>query len=172
MVLARYFYRRSILQITLKQFWTSSSKIRTKIEMKEHLSGRLTSQTSLFRWRDMFVRSAYQFVFLPSNLAILLWNPPCNLLYTVENPYLAWCLPRRLIKLSAPYFAPNWTCTRAHRVCSKKYRGRNNAKYAFQYKFKNRIGQYRAKKKKKKKRKNKLGAFTTGYSPRVTHPVL
>ena len=53
---------------------------------------------------------------------------------------------------------------------SKKSRGRNNANYAFQYKFKNRPGQYRAKK--NKKRKNKLGAFTTGYSRRVTHPVL
>ena len=107
MVLARYFYRRSILQITLKQFWTSSSKIRTKIEMKEHLSGRLTSQTSLFRSRDTFVRGAFQFVFLASNLAILLWNPPWNFVYTVENPHLAWRLPRRLIKLSAPYFATN-----------------------------------------------------------------
>jgi len=116
MVLARYFYRRSILQRTLKQFWTSSSKIRTKIEMKEHLSGRLTSQTSLFRSRDMFVRSAFQFVFLPSNLAVFLWNPPWNSFYTVENPHLAWCLPRRLIKLSAPNSAPNWTCTRAHSV--------------------------------------------------------
>lgn len=116
MVLARYFYRRSILQRTLKQFWTSSSKIRTKIEMKEHLSGRLISQRSLFRSRDMFVRSAFQFVFLPSNLAIILWNPPWNSFYTAVNPHLAWCLPRRLIKLSAPYFAPNWTCTRAHRV--------------------------------------------------------
>ena len=57
--------------------------------MKEHLSGRLTSQTSLFRSRDMFVRSAFQVILLPSNLAILLWNPPCNLLYTVDNPYLA-----------------------------------------------------------------------------------
>ena len=67
--------------------------------MKEHLSGRLTSQTSLITSRDMFVRSAFQFVFLPSNLAILLWNPPWNSVYTVENPHLAWCLPRRLIKL-------------------------------------------------------------------------
>ena len=139
--------------------------------MKEHLSGRLTSQTSLFRSRDMFVRSAFQFVFLPSNLAILLWNPRWNLVYTVENPHLAWCLPRRLIKLSAPYFAQTELVSGPTVFVKKKSRGRNNAKCAFQYKFKNRIGQNRAKKK-KKKRKNKLGAFTTGYSPRVTHPVL
>ena len=36
--------------------------------MKEHLKGRLTSQTSLFRSRDMFVGSAFQFIFLPSNI--------------------------------------------------------------------------------------------------------
>lgn len=105
--LGEIFLPKKYFTDNIKQFWTSSSKIRTKIEMKEHLSGRLTSQTSLFRSRDMFVRSAFQFVFLPSNLAILLWNPPWNLVYTVENPHLAWCLPRRLIKLSAPYFAPN-----------------------------------------------------------------
>ena len=139
--------------------------------MKEHLLGRLTSQTSLITSRDMFVRSVFQFVFLPSNLAILLWNPPWNSVYTVENPHLAWCLPRRLIKLCLLCPKLNLHAGPPSLDFSKKSRGRNNAKYAFQYKFKNRIGQHRAKKK-KKKRKNKLGAFTTGYSPRVTHPVL
>ena len=44
-----------------------------------------------------------------------------------------------------------------------KSSGRNNAKYAFQYTFKDNTTQY-AKKKKKKKRKNKVGTFTTIFA--------
>ena len=65
--------------------------------------------------------------------------------------------------------APRWTCTRTGRFLYFFFflsGSRNNAKYAFQYLFKIKTGQYG----KRKKRKNKAGAFTTGYLRRITHP--
>ena len=58
MILARIIDYRSILQKPLKQFGPAASKYeRSKIEIKEQMSVRLTSQTSLF----MFLQSAFQF---------------------------------------------------------------------------------------------------------------
>ena len=44
----------------------SSFKIMVKFEIKEHWTVRLTTQKSLFRLCEVFVRSAFQFGFLPS----------------------------------------------------------------------------------------------------------
>ena len=57
MILARNTDYRSILQKPLKQFGPAASKYeRSKMEIKEQLSVRLTSQTSLFY--VMFLQSA------------------------------------------------------------------------------------------------------------------
>ena len=58
MILARNIDFRSILQKPLKQFGPAASKYeQSKMEIKEQLSVRLTSQTSLF----VFLQSAFQF---------------------------------------------------------------------------------------------------------------
>ena len=57
---------------TIKGICTSGFKIRAKIEVNEHLSVRLTSQTSLLMSRVMPVGSAFQFGFLPSQHCFLL----------------------------------------------------------------------------------------------------
>ena len=60
MILARNIDYRSILQKPLKQFGPAASKYeRWKMDIKERLSVRLTSQTSLFYF--MFLKSAFQF---------------------------------------------------------------------------------------------------------------
>ena len=60
MILARNIDYRSILQKPLKQFGLAASKYeRWKMDMKERLSVRLTSQTSLFYF--IFLQSAFQF---------------------------------------------------------------------------------------------------------------
>ena len=57
MILARNIDCRSTFQKTLEAIWTSSFKIRAKIEIQEHFSVHLTSQTSLCMSCDMVLRS-------------------------------------------------------------------------------------------------------------------
>lgn len=57
---------------TIEGMCTGGFKIREKIEVNEHLSVRLTSQTSLLRSRVIPVGSAFQFDFLPSQHCLLL----------------------------------------------------------------------------------------------------
>ena len=60
------FRRQKYFTETIKGICTSGFEIRAKIEVNEHLSVRLTSQTSLLMSRVTPVGSAFQFGFLPS----------------------------------------------------------------------------------------------------------
>ena len=66
------FRRQKYFTETIKGICISGFKIRAKIEVNEHLSVRLTSQTSLPMSRVMPVGSAFQFGFLPSQHCFLL----------------------------------------------------------------------------------------------------
>ena len=82
------------------------------------------------------------FVFFPGSLV---WNA----FYTVENPFF----------FSLPASPPKYmNCTGVFVFFFFKSGGRNDAKYAFQYTFKNNTTQFA--KKKEKKRKNKVCTFT------------
>ena len=64
-----------------------------------------------------------------------------NLIYTLENPLWAWPFFRRWHKVSTPYLRARWTFRRTRRVfIFLKIRQQNNAKYAFHYTFKNKVG--------------------------------
>lgn len=113
----------------------------------------------------MFVGSAFELNFLPSKLCFSL-KSNFEFIFpgTEANPH---SMDRRLF--SALYCGPkmNLHANRPFFVFFFFLSGsRNNAKYAFQYLFKIKTGQYG----KRKKRKNKAGAFTTGYLRRITHP--
>ena len=66
------FRRQKYFTETIEGMCTSGFKIRAKVEVNEHLSVHLTSQTSLPRSRIMRVGSAFQFGFLPSQHCFLL----------------------------------------------------------------------------------------------------
>ena len=124
---------------------------------------RLTSQTSLLNMSgDMFLQSAFQFGFYRRNLA---WNS----FYSVENLNLLVC------RLNSPPIDQNFSSVlrRSIIIFSRtvppclcfyfsKSSGRNNAKYTFQYTFKNNTTRYA--KNKRKKRKNKVVTFTTIFA--------
>ena len=89
--------------------------------------------------RHMFLQSAFQFGFLSSKPCIFPWNLAWNSLYTVEK--------LKFISLPVKFPAARSKfqfCTTA-RSCVfffSKSSGRNNAKHAFQYTFKNNTTQY------------------------------
>ena len=86
----------------------------------------------------MFLQSAFQFGFLSSKPCIFPWNLAWNSLYTVEKLKFI-SLP---VKFPAARSKFQFCTTARSCVFFSKSSGRNNAKHAFQYTFKNNTTQY------------------------------
>ena len=136
---------------------------------------RLTSQTSLLMSgmsSHKFLQSTFQFGFLllkpclfplKSSLEFVLHRGKPKFIslpvtLPVDRSKLQFCTTARM-KLIIIFYA---NCTAVFVFFFSKPSGRNNAKYAFQYTFKNNTTQYP--KKKDKKRKNKVGTFMTIFA--------
>ena len=82
----------------IEAIWASSFKIRAKIEIQEHFSVHLTSQTSLCMSRDMVLQSVlFSLAFYRRNLfCFFFWNLVWNSIHTVAHPsvLVSW-FPRR-----------------------------------------------------------------------------
>ena len=86
----------------------------------------------------MFLQSAFQFGFLSLKPCIFPWNLAWNSLYTVEKLKFI-SLP---VKFPAARSKFQFCTTAQSCVFFSKSSGRNNAKHAFQYTFKNNTTQY------------------------------
>ena len=131
---------KSILQKTLNQFGLVASKYERKLRYKSNFQCVSLRRRVCFKMlRHMFLQSAFQFGFLSSKPCIFPWNLAWNSLYTVEK--------LKFISLPVKFPAARSKfqfCTTA-RSCVfffSKSSGRNNAKHAFQYTFKNNTTQY------------------------------
>ena len=159
-ILARNIDCKSILQKTLKQFGLVASKYERKLRYKSNFQCVSLRRRVCLICRAMFLQSAFQFGFYRRNLVFLPWNLAWNSFYTVENLNLLVC------RLNSPPIDQNFSSVLRRSIIIifertvppcfwfyfSKSSGRNNAKYAFQYTFKNNTTRYAKNKKEKKER--------------------
>ena len=173
-ILARNIDCRSILQKTLNQFGLVASKYERKSRYKSNFRCvSLRRRVALIcRSRHMFLQKAFQFGFLS-------WKP-CLFLLESRLEFVIHRGKPKFISLPVKFpadrskfqFCTTTTRSKLIRIFTRtvlpclcflsKSSGRNNAKYAFQYTFKNNTTQYV--KMKTKERKNKVGTFTTIFA--------
>ena len=142
---------------------TCSFKIRVKIEIKEHLSVRLTLQTTEFTVYVagcFFCRKyvSFRLYYNPQNLTFPR-NLPCNVCKTRGKPTMNWFFVRLWIKFAVHRSAADPKPVKfVSELAIFPSGDQNNAKCA-------------NKQKKKKEKREKLVVFMTGYSRLVTESV-
>ena len=158
-IMTRNIDYKSILQKTLKQFRLVASKYERILRYKSNFQCVSLRRGVCLICRAMFIQSAFQFGFLPSNPCLFPVRYSLEFVLHRGKPKLLVC------RLNFPPIDQNFTSvlrrsiiifTRTELPCFcfyfSKSSGRTNAKYAFQYTFQNNITQH-AKKKKKERTK-------------------
>ena len=186
-ILARNIDCKSILQKTLNQIGLVDSKFGRKSRHKSNFQCVSLRRRVCFNMSPhMILQSAFQFGFLLSKPCLFCLESSLEFVINRGKPQIIslpvqfpddrsefhFCTTARgnlIIIFTRTYlFRSRFLARHVTSQNFSKSSGRNNAKYAFQYTFKNYTTQYA--KKEKRKRKSKVGTFKTIFAVGA-HPV-